>query len=262
MSVNSQNMIAALGPLRTPPAIFAGYRPELKNIKPSQWVTWKLGDTSDAGTTFRVANECLCKSLGLQTGDRVLNVTAGNSSITLAADERLPFRSSAFDVVLSGFGAMFAPGHMKIARELVRVCRPGGRIGLTTWIPQSFNGRLISTLARYSTTQPVLNSPEQWGIRKYLNDLFGESADALGAATHIHTWRYQSPQHWLNAWRRYGGPLHEAFSAVDPEWDEQLSTDLLALVDQFNNADDGSVVIESEYLEFLIHKSSLQNRSN
>ena len=240
MSVTLQNMIAALEPLRTPPAVFAGYRPELKNIKPSQWVTWKLGDTSDAGTTFRVANERLCEALQMQTGERVLNVTAGNSNKTLAADEKLPFRDFAFDVVLSGFGAMFLPNHFQIVRELLRICRPGGRIGLASWMPQSFNGRLISTIARYPTTRPELNSPVQWGSREYLNDLFGESADAFGAATRIHTWRYQSPEHWLDTWRSHGGPLHKAFSAVDPEWADQLSSELLALVNQFNQANDGS----------------------
>jgi ubiquinone/menaquinone biosynthesis C-methylase UbiE len=256
MSVYTQNMIAALEPLRTPPAVFAGYRPELKNIKPSQWVTWKLGDTSDAGTTFRVANERLCESLGLQTGERVLNVTAGNGSMTLAADEKLPFRSSAFDVVLSGFGAMFAPGHSQIACELLRVCRPGGRIGLASWTPESFNGRLISIIARHSTSRGELNSPAQWGARVYLNGLFGESADALGAATHIHTWRYRSPQHWLDLWRSHGGPLQKAFSAVDPDRDEQFSSELLALVDRFNMANDGSMVVPVEYLAFLVYKSA------
>jgi SAM-dependent methyltransferase len=258
MSAISQNMIAALEPLRTPPSVFAGYRPDLRNIKPSQWVTWKLGDTSDAGTTFRVANERLCAALELQTGERVLNVTAGNGNTTLAADEKLPFRNSAFDVVMSGFGAMFAPNHDQIASELLRVCRPGGRIGLTSWTPQSFNGQLISTIARYSTTRPEVNSPVRWGTREYLNKLFGESADALGAAIHIHTWRYRSTEHWLNTWRAHGGPLHKAFILVDPEWVDQLSSELLSLIGRFNLASDSSMVVESEYVEFLVHKSARQ----
>ncbi len=94
------------------------------------------------------------------------------------------------------------------------------------------------------------------GTREYLNDLFGNSADALGAATHTHTWRYRSPEHWLNTWRSHGGPLQEAYNAVDPEWREQLSSELLALVGRFNEANDGSMVVQSEHLEFLVHKRS------
>ncbi len=256
MSVTQQSMIAALGSVRTAPAAFAGYRPEFENIMPSQWITWQLGDTSAADTTFRVVSERLCDALELRTGERVLNVTAGNGNTTLAAAESLPFRESAFDVVMSGFGAMFAPDHYRMVSELLRICRPGGRIGLASWTPESFNGQLISTIARYSTAQSDRKSPVLWGTRQHLNSLFGASADALGAATHTHTWRYQSPEHWLNAWRSLGGPLHKAYSAVDPDYRDQLSAELLALVGRFNEANDGSMVVRSEYLEFLVHKST------
>lgn len=256
MFVISQDMIAALEPLRTPPSIFAGYRPEFGKIKPSQWVTWKLVGSADVGTTFRVVGERFYEALQLQTGERVLNVTAGNGNTALAEDENLPFRESAFDVVISDFGAMFAPDHYRIARELLRVCRPGGRIGLASWTPESFNGRLISTLARYSAGQSTSKSPSLWGTRDYLNDLFGESADALGAENRTHTWRYRSPEHWLDAWRSHGGPLHNFYNAVDPDWTDQLSSELLALVGRFNTADDGSMLVHSEYLEFVVHKST------
>ena len=223
MSVATENMIAALASARTGPAVFAGYRPRFQKVTPSQWVTWKLGDTSDAGTTFRVVGERLCEALQLQTGERVLNVTAGNSNTTLAAAESLPFRDSAFDVVISGFGAM------------------------------------ISTIARYSANRSEQSDPVHWGTREYLNDLFGHSADALGAATKTHTWRYRSVKDWLKTWRSYGGPLHDVYRTVDPDWRDQLSAELLALVDRFNEATDWSVVIQSEYLEFLVHKSSWQS---
>lgn len=256
MSVNTQNMIAAHGPVRTIPAVFAGYRPEFENIKPSQWVAWTLGETSAAGTTFHAVSERLIEALELQTGERVLNVSAGTGNTTLLTGENLPFRDSAFDVVTSEFGAMFAPDHYQMARELLRICRRGGRIGLACWTPQSFNGQLISTIARYSTTRSELKSPALWGTREYLNDLFGHSADGLGAATHTHTWRYASPEHWLENWRSHGGPLHSTFNTVDPNWRDQLSSELLALGKQFNEANDGSMVVESEYLEFLINKST------
>lgn len=256
MSVNTQSMIAAHGPVRTIPAVFAGYRPEFENIKPSQWVTWTLGDTSVAGTTFRAVGERLCEALGPRTGARVLNVTAGTGNTTLPAGEDLPFRNAAFDVVMSEFGTMFMPDPYRMARELLRVCRPGGQIGLACWTPGSFNGRLITIVARYITTRSEFEGPLLWGTRESLNDLFGHSADALGAATHTHTWRYASPEDWLEDLRSHGGSLHDTFKALDPDWRDQLSSELLALVNQFNEADDGSMVVQSEYLEFLIHKST------
>ncbi|MFQ5982241.1 MAG: class I SAM-dependent methyltransferase [Woeseiaceae bacterium] len=200
--------------------------------------------------------ERLCEALELKTGERVLNVTAGTGNTALTAGENLPFRDAAFDVVISGFGAMFAPDHHRIARELLRVCRRGGRIGLACWTPQSFNGQLISIIARYSTIRSEQPDPVHWGTREYLNDLFGHSADALGAATRTHTWRYRSVKDWLKTWRSYGGPLYNVYRAVDPDWRDQLSAELLALVNRFNEANNGSLVVRSEYLEFVAHKST------
>lgn len=249
-------MIAALGRVRTTPAFYAGYQPVLKKIKPGQWVTWKLGDTTDAGTTFRVVGKRLCEALQLETGERVLNVTAGNGNTMLAIPENLPFRDCAFDVVTSGFAAMFAPDHHRMARELLRVCRRGGRIGLASWTPQSFNGQLISIIDRYSTAKAARRNPGLWGTREFLNDLFGHSADALGAVTRTHAWRYRSPGHWLKKWRSHGGPLQKVYNAVDPDWRDQLSSELLALAERFNETTDGSMVVQSEYLEFLVHKTT------
>jgi len=256
MSANQQNMIAAHQPVRTAPAIFAGYCPEFENVRPSQWVTWKLGDTSDVGTTYRVVGERLCEALELETGERVLNVTAGIGNSTLPIAEGLPFRDAAFDVVTSSFAAMFAAHDYRISRELLRVCRRGGRVGLACWTPESFNGQLIAIIEKYSPTRSETKSAAQWGTREYLNDLFGHAADALGAANHTHTWRYQSSQQWLETCRSLGGPLHKVYNAVDPDWRDQLTSELLALVDRFNEADDGSMVVRSEYLQFLVHKSS------
>jgi len=256
MSVTSQRMIAALGGIRTAPAVFAGFQPELKNVTPSQWVTWKLGWTAATGTTFRVVLERLCEALQLETGERALNVTAGNGYVPLAAAEKLPFRDAAFDVVTSGFGAMFAPDHHRIACELLRVCRRGGRIGLAAWTPQGFAGELMSVIDKYSTTQIEADKPADWGSREYLSKLFGHSADALGATTRTHTWRYRSPEHWLAAWQSHGGPLCSIYKTVDPDWREQFTTELLATARRFNEATDGTMVVRSEYLEFLVHKST------
>lgn len=256
MFANQPTMIAASRPLRTVQAVFAGYRPEFEKIKPSQWLTWRLGDSAAVGTTFRVTTGQLCEALELKSGERVLNVTAGNRSTPLAGAESLPFRNAAFDVVLSGFAAMFAPDPYRISQELLRVCRRGGRIGLTCWTPQGFNGQLISLVDKYSTKDSASVNSAAWGSREFLNELFGHSADALGATMRTHTWRYPSREEWLDAWCANGGPLHNVQNAIDPDFRGQFSFEILALVDRFNEANDGSMVVDSEYLEFLVHKSS------
>lgn len=256
MLVYQPDMIAPRLPLRTAPAVFAGYRPELGKIKPAQWVTWNLRNMPGAGTIFLQVDKRLSEATGVASGERVLNVTTGSGSATLAQPESLPFRNAAFDVVLSGFAAASAADHYRMARELLRVCRRGGRIGLASWTPQGFNGRLNELIERYSTAPSALPSANLWGTREYLNELFGHAADALGAATRTHTWRYRSPEEWLDTWRSAGGPLCKAYNAVDPDWRDQFSAELLALVGRFNEADDGSMLVASEYLEFLVHKSS------
>jgi hypothetical protein len=115
---------------------------------------------------------------------------------------------------------------------------------------------LISIIRKYSTGQSEWQRPAEWGTREYLNDLFGHSAYALGAAINTHKWRYKSPQHWLDTWRTHGEPLHKVYKTVDPDWRDQLSSELLALVERFNEAEDGSMIVQSEYLEFLVHKGS------
>jgi len=257
MTTQAQSMIAALDPARTARHVYAGYRPALAGICPGQWVTWKLGDSRPAGTVFRVATERLCDFAELASGERVLNVTADHRYEPLARSEKLPFRTNAFDVVLSGFGSLFAHDHFAIAGELLRVCRPGGRIGLAAWTPDGFGGQLTSLVEKYSAV-PAVESPIQWGSKEYLNNLFGHSADALGAAVRHHAWRYDSVADWLEAWQSPGGPLQHATQRIDPDWRHQFDTELLALAERFNEASDGSLVIESEYLEFLVHKTDRQ----
>jgi len=255
MNTHSQNMIAALDPSRTGRNVYAGYRPPLAGVRPAQWVTWKLGNSRSAGTVFRVAIERLCDFTEVSSGERVLNVTADHRYEPLSRGEKLPFRTNAFDVVLSGFGSLFAPDHFAIAGELLRICRPGGRIGLAAWAPGGFGGELTSIVEKYSSA-PTLESPIQWGSKEYLNSLFGHSADALGAAVRHHAWRYASAADWLEAWQSAGGPLQHVSHRIDPDFRAQFDNELLALAERFNEASDGSLVIRSEYLEFVVHKTS------
>ncbi len=254
MSISSQPMIAARDMPRTAPASPAFYRPDPVKPAARQWTTWSLDRAPDAGNTFHAARARLCRALDVASGEGVLEVTAGNAAAELGAVDDLPFPEASFDVVLSSFGAMFAPDHDRMAREFLRVCRPGGRIGLACWTPQSFNGELISVIAGHLATRRD-SSPLDWGSREYLNGLFGGSADALGAAVRTHAWRFPTPDEWLRGWRLPGQPLRNIYLTIDTERRERLSFELLALVARFNEAGDGTVLVPADYLEFLVHKS-------
>lgn len=256
MSISSQHMIAARGVARTAPVDPAAYRPEIGKPARGQGITWSLDEAQDDGTTYAAAREGLRGALDLAQGEKVLDVVTGNTATALPAAADLPFPDGSFDAVVSAFGAMFAPDHYRMARELLRVCRPGGRLGLACWTPRSFNGELMSIVAGYSASRPEQGGPVNWGSREYLNYLFGSSADALGAAIRTHTWRYRTPDEWLRAWTSPGQPLRRIYLTVDTERREQLSLELHALAARFNEARDGSMFVPSEYLEFVVHKSA------
>src|SRR5689334_17477944 len=167
---------------------------DFEAIKARQQAMWASGDFAVIGTTLQIVGELLCEAVDLRSGERVLDVAAGNGNASLAAARRfaqvtstdyvpallergriraeadgveiafetadaeaLPYADGSFDVVLSSFGVMFAPDHRRAARELVRVCRPGGRIGLASWTPNGFIGRLLRTVGAH--VAPIAGVP-------------------------------------------------------------------------------------------------------
>jgi ubiquinone/menaquinone biosynthesis C-methylase UbiE len=135
----------------------------------------------------------------------------------LEADaEDLPFESGGFDVVLSTFGVMFVADHEKAASELLRVCRSGGRIGLASWTPKSFIGRLFRLMGQYVPPSVSVRSPGLWGTTAYLKDLVdGEASVAASSRTFV--FRYRSPEHWIEIFRTCYGPMCKAFAAIDQD---------------------------------------------
>jgi SAM-dependent methyltransferase len=167
--------------------------------------------------------------------------------------ESLPFADASFDVVLSTFGVMFTPDQERAAKEMLRVCRPGGRIGLANWTPESFVGRLFKTIGKYVPPAPGLRSPALWGSKAHIDMLFGAHAN-VAAETELFVFRYRSPEHWVEVFRTYYGPVHKAFASIAPQEQAALKADLLALIGELNIATDGTLVIPSEYLEVVITK--------
>ncbi len=264
---------------------------DLAAVKSRQHAAWASGDYAVVGTTLQIVGETLCEAVDLHAGERVLDVAAGNGNATLAAARRfaevvstdyvgtllergrerakadrlpvtfleadaenLPFETGTFDVVLSTFGVMFAPDHGKAASELVRVCRRGGRIGLANWTPESFIGRLFKLVGQYVPSAPGVKSPVLWGTRDYLKGLVGTEA-SVAAENRTFAFRYRSPEHWIEIFRNYYGPVHKVFAAIEPNARISLESDLMALIAEFNVADDKTMVVPSEYLEVVIVKA-------
>jgi len=136
----------------------------------------------------------------------------------------------------------------------VRVCRRGGRIGLANWTPESFVGRLFKLIGRYVPPAPGATSPALWGTEAYLQALAGAGV-TVAAKSRNFVFRYRSPEHWIEIFRRYYGPVLKAFGAIDQAARAALEKDLHALIGEFNLAHDGTVVVPSEYLQAVITKA-------
>jgi ubiquinone/menaquinone biosynthesis C-methylase UbiE len=171
----------------------------------------------------------------------------------VADAEALPFAEASFDVVLSTFGVMFTPNQQQAAREMMRVCRPGGKIGLANWTPQGFVGRLFKIIGKYVPPASGTKSPMLWADRANLEELFG-SKGTVAAETRTYTMRYKSPEHWIDVFRTYYGPMVKTFAAIDADARAALEADLHALIDEFNLAEDGTHVVPGEYLEVVVTK--------
>jgi ubiquinone/menaquinone biosynthesis C-methylase UbiE len=243
------------------------------------------------GITLQIVGEALCEAVDLRAGSRVLDVAAGNGNCSLAAARRwcdvtstdyvpalleegrrraeadrlpirfqqadaeaLPFADGAFDVVLSSFGVMFTPNHARAASELLRVCRPDGRIGLANWTPGGFIGRLFGLIGRYAPPPPALTPPARWGTEDYVEHLFRASASDIHTLHRKFVFRYRSAQHWIDVFRTWYGPVHKAFASLSAEAQQRLEQDLIHMIQEFNTSGDSTMVVPSEYLEVLVVK--------
>jgi ubiquinone/menaquinone biosynthesis C-methylase UbiE len=273
--------------LATKPA--AAVLPDLAAVKTKQQAAWSAGDYAVVGTTLQIVGEELCEALDLRGGQTVLDVAAGNGNATLAAARRwctvsstdyvpalleggraraaaeglkvefkeadaeaLPFADKTFDAVVSTFGVMFTPNHEKAAAEMLRVCKSGGKIGLANWTPEGFIGQLFKTIGKHMPPPAGVKSPALWGTRARIAELFGAQAAAVRIETRNYNFRYRSPQHWLDVFRTYYGPVLKTFAALPTQGQSALADDLMALVAQFNRATDGTMVAPGEYLEIVV----------
>ena len=263
--------------------------PDYTIIKSKQNAAWASGDYAVVGTTLQIVGESLAEALDLRSGQKVLDVAAGNGNFTLAAARRwaevtssdyvetllargeerakadrldvtykvadaedLPFGEASFDVVASTFGVMFTPDQATAAAEMLRVCRSGGKIGLANWTPDSFIGNLFKAIGRHVPPPAGLQSPALWGTRTRLTELFGAGVSDIQIQDKTFAFRYHSPEHWLKIFRDYYGPVHKAFGALDAKAQVALERDLLDLISRFNTASDGTMVAPADYIEVVL----------
>ena len=262
--------------------------PDLAAVKTKQQAMWASGDFAVIGTTLQIVGETLCEAVDLRAGERVLDVAAGNGNATLAAARRfadvtstdyvpslleggrrraeaqglvvkfeaadaenLPYADASFDVVLSTYGVMFAPDHQRSAQELVRVCRPGGRIGLACWTPAGFLGDLFRTIAKHVPPVPGVQSPLLWGTEAHLQTLFA-GVKKIENTPRFFNFRYKSAEHFVDIFRTFYGPTHKAFLALDAAGQAALEADMLALLRRLDIGGGGGLVVPAEYLETVI----------
>jgi SAM-dependent methyltransferase len=262
---------------------------DLQAVKARQQGAWSSGDYAIVGTTLQIVGETLCEAVDIRAGQKVLDVAAGNGNATLAAARRwcdvtstdyvpallerardraaaerlkvafreadaeaLPFDNASFDVVLSTFGVMFTADQESAADEMMRVCRPGGKIGLANWTPDGFIGQLFKTIGKHMPPPAGVKSPALWGTRARIAELFESQAISISTEPRSFVFRYRSPAHWLDVFSTYYGPLLKAFAALEPAAQLALSGDIIALVGRFNRSGNGSMVVPSEYLEIVI----------
>jgi ubiquinone/menaquinone biosynthesis C-methylase UbiE len=264
---------------------------DLAAVKTRQQAAWSTGNYAVVGTTLQIVGENLCEALDLRSGSRVLDVAAGNGNATLAAARRwcdvtstdyvssllesgraraqaeghtvqfqeadaenLPFPDASFDVVMSTFGVMFTPNQDKAANELARVCKPGGKIGMANWTPESFIGQVFKTIGKYIPPAPGVKSPALWGTKARLDELFANTAREIRVTSLEFVFRYRSPAHWLDVFRTYYGPINKTFGALDADKQAAFTQDLQALMESRNRSGDSTLVLPSEYLEIVIER--------
>ena len=265
--------------------------PDLAAIKVRQQATWASGDYAVIGTTLTVVGESLCEAIDLRAGQTVLDVACGNGATTLAAARRftkvtgldyvpsllaraeeraraerldvalvegdaeaMPFLDGQFDAATSTFGVMFTPDHARAARELLRVVRPGGKIGLASWTPDGFIGQVFALVGRTMPPPAGVKSPALWGTVPHCEQLFQGAVTSFRSVHREFTFRYLSAAHFIEVFRTFYGPIHKLYGALSEEKAAAFTSELTDLIERFNRSGDDTVVIPSKYLELVIHR--------
>jgi SAM-dependent methyltransferase len=261
--------------------------PDLAAVTQVQQLIWSKGDFAMVAHLVNFPSEALAEDLDLVPGERVLDVACGSGNGAIAAARRtwgnvvgadyvptllergreraagerlevefveadaqeLPFEDASFDVAMSIYGAMFAPDQEKTASELLRVVKPGGRIGMANWTPGGAVGTMFQTIAKHAPPPPGLESPLAWGTEERLRELFGDGISELRVERRNSRQPFRSADHYIEFFREYFGPTQMAYERVGAEGEAALTADLRGFLDGANTAGDRALVLEAEYLQ-------------
>ncbi len=265
---------------------------DIAAVKARQQAIWASGNYAVIGTSLQLVGEALCESLDVAAGWRVLDVAAGNGNASLAAARRgcvvtatdyvpalledarrraeaeglvigiraadagnLPYADGEFDAVLSTFGVMFVPDPERAAAEMVRVCRPGGVIGLANWTPEGFIGQMFKLVGKFAPPPAGVPSPLLWGTSARLEDLFAGDAK-VDVVRRQFVFRYRSADDFIETFRSYYGPVVRAWESLDDNGRGAFREDFRALLDSHNRSTTGTLAIPSEYLEVVARRTA------
>ena len=261
--------------------------PEMEALKTKLKAIWISGDFGRIAESFTGGAAEFVERLNLKPGMRILDVAcgSGNQSIPAARTgalvtgvdiapnligqaqkraasegleiqfdegdaENLPYLGASFDVVMTMFGAMFAPRPERVSAELIRVCRPGGVIAMANWTPTGFIGQMFKTTGKHIAPPPNMPSPLLWGDEATARERFGEGVSEINFERRFISFHFPfGVKETIEFWREFYGPTHKAFAALDAEGQAALRRDLEELWTENNLSADGTTQVRSEYME-------------
>jgi ubiquinone/menaquinone biosynthesis C-methylase UbiE len=266
--------------------------PDYRTITERQQATWATGDFNELARQVMSVSEALCSAVDPRAGDRVLDIACGSGNAALIAARRycdvagadyvpalierakaraaaegtpidfriadaqaLPYEDASFDSVLSVFGVMFAPDQDRAASEMLRVCRPGGLIGVAAWMPEGYGGDFFATHAKHVPPPAGLKPASRWGTEAGIIELLGRSARPIRFERRTVHFYFRSVDHAIDVFRTYFGPTVRAFQALDADGQESLRRDIADVLQRYNRATDGTAVLEADYMQVVATRS-------
>ncbi len=262
---------------------------DMQALREAGQKTWSEGDFAIVAAVVMMVSENLVEALDVVPGERVLDVACGSGNAAIAAARRtwgnvvgadfvpallerareraaaerldvefvegdaaeLPFGEGEFDVVSSVFGAMFAPDQQQAANELLRVCKPGGRIGMANWVPDGPVSQLFGIVAKHVPPPSGFTPPVLWGLEDHVRELFDDGVTDLRFERKASRQPFRSIDHYMEIFRNYFGPIKLAFERVGPDGEAALEADLREQLEKANTAGDRAFVLEPEYLQVV-----------